>query len=100
MSKVYSVDLDQMHNHVCHCCVNIVASFDLTVKTINQFVHLVNYNHCLPHYARRYMSNGMIRRSFREFVCAFSVFTPYFGKLPVPSHLGKDKYLFHYIWEN
>ena len=29
-----------------------------------------------------------------------SVFTSDFGKLPVPLHLGKDKYFFHYIWEN
>ena len=29
-----------------------------------------------------------------------SVFTSDFGKLPVLLHLRKDKYFFHYIWEN
>ena len=28
-----------------------------------------------------------------------SIFTSDFGKLPVPLHLGKDKYFFCYIWE-
>ena len=31
--------------------------------------------------------------------CIPAVFLSVFGKLPVPSHLGKNEDFFHYIWE-
>ena len=36
----------------------------------------------------------------RYWVSHLNVFTSNFGKIPVTLHLGKDKYFFHYIWEN
>ena len=47
------------------------------------------------------MSELQSPRAFNSLVrCPSSVFTSNFGKLPVPLHLGKDKYFVHYIWEN
>ena len=51
-------------------------------------------------YHIKYLARAGFCKTLCTNQCLLSVFTFDFGKLPVPLHLGKDKYFFHYIWEN
>ena len=53
------------------------------------------------HWSSGFVSGRHVWYHFKLLSSLFvSIFTSDFGKLPVPLHLGKDKYFFHYIWEN
>ena len=51
-------------------------------------------------YHIKYLARAGFCKTLCTNQCLLSVFTSDFGKLPMPLHLGKDKYFFHYIWEN
>ena len=78
---------------VCKCifpsCLRLQRP---SFQTLPTFMHF-------PCIGRKIYSNclrfGIV---IAQSVEALSVFTSDFGKIPV--HLGKDKYLFHYVWEN